>query len=91
MCKIDKVSGDTRIDSCMKDYVDMINKIILPIYETKSCCCGHKKYPKTVIIGLKGKNGYQCFELITGLIIPRKKKFYKKDKQGYYYIPETNG
>lgn len=22
-------------------------------------------------------------------IIKRKRKFYKKDKQGYYYIPET--
>ena len=23
------------------------------------------------------------------VVIPRKKKFYKKDKQGYYYIPEV--
>jgi len=29
------------------------------------------------------------FELFSGKIIPRKIKFYKKDKQGYYYIPET--
>lgn len=28
-------------------------------------------------------------EVFTGVIIPRKRKFYKKDKQGYYYIPEV--
>ena len=30
-----------------------------------------------------------ALELLTYTPIPRKKKFYKKDKQGYYYIPET--
>ena len=31
----------------------------------------------------------QIFDLISEVDIPRKKKFYKKDKQGYYYIPEV--
>ena len=78
------------IDKCMRDYIKMINKTLSQIYETKSCCCGHGIYPKTVIVGLK-KGGEQCFELFTGKIIPRKKRFYKKDKQGYYYIPEVVG
>jgi len=29
------------------------------------------------------------FDLISNKIIPRKKRFYKIDKQGYYYIPEV--
>ncbi len=87
MCKWNKW-GDTRIDPCMRDCIKMINRILLPIYETKSCCCGHGIHSKTVVIGLK-KGGEQCFELFTGKIIPRKKKFYKKDKQGVYYIPEV--
>ena len=78
------------IDDCMKDYIKMINKILLPIYETKSCCCGHGVYPRTVVIGLK-KGSAQCFELVTGKMIPRKRNFYRKDKKGYYYIPEVSG
>ena len=76
------------IDKCMRDYVKMINKILLPIYETKSCCCGHGKYPRTLMIGLK--KGSFVFDLFTATIIKREKKFYKKDKEGYYYIPEIS-
>lgn len=89
MCKkIFYKSSNPKMDKCMEDYVRMINKIILPIYETKASCCGHGKYPKTVVIGLK-KYGSQCFDLFSGQIIPRKRRFYKRDKEGYYYIPET--
>jgi len=34
-------------------------------------------------------NGKINWDLISNNIIPRKRKFYKKDKQGYYYIPEV--
>ena len=88
MCKLNKKSGNRRIDPCIRDYIKMINKILLPKYETKASCCGHKKYPKTIVVGLK-KGGEYCFELLTGKMIKRKKRFYKKDKQGYYYIPEV--
>lgn len=29
------------------------------------------------------------FDIISDIEIPRKKRFYVKDKNGYYYIPET--
>ena len=51
-----------------------------------ACCCGHGKYPMTIII--EGINGNH-FDLVSGVSIPRKKRFYKRDKQGYYYIPEV--
>ena len=28
-------------------------------------------------------------EICHDIIIPRKKRLYKRDKQGYYYIPEV--
>lgn len=86
MCKWNKW-GDTRIDPCMREYIKMINKTLLKIYETKSCCCGHGKYPRTVVVGLK-KGGDYCFDLISGQMIYRKAKFYKRDQKGVYYIPE---
>jgi hypothetical protein len=57
-----------------------------------ACCCGHGVYPMTIImenntLGSHGKSKLY-FDLVSGMEIPRKRNFYKKDKQGYYYIPE---
>jgi len=30
------------------------------------------------------------FEVLSKTYIPRNKKFYKKDKDGYYFIPEVS-
>lgn len=88
MCKFNPKNDSRKIDPCMKIYINMINKVLKGIYETKASCCGHGKYQKTIVIGLK-KDSYSCFELITGKMIHRTKRFYKKDKQGFYYIPEV--
>ncbi len=84
MCRKLKGCG-RKIDSCM---IQLINYLKKENYKTLGCCCGHGKYPATVIV--KNEHGL-IYELLTkGMpVIPRKKKFYKKDKQGYYYIPET--
>lgn len=107
MCKLDKKSGDTRIDPCMKKEIEEFNKsleLLKPYFELENelkivaCCCGHNKYPKTIVLktrGHKGKvnhPGYaepMYFEHFSGINIPRVRRFYKKDKQGYYYIPEV--
>ena len=87
MCK--KLKGlHNRIDPCMKIYIETVNKILKGVYETKACCCGHGKYPKTVVVGLKNRSDY-CFELFSAKMIYRNKRFYKRDKQGYYFIPEV--
>jgi len=36
-----------------------------------------------------GKDGV-VVDICSGEIIPRKRNFYKKDKKGYYYIPEVS-
>jgi len=77
----------SEIDECMKDYIKfLINLNLIP----RSCCCGHGRYPKTVIVERTDLNGDVInYELFTGIIIPRKRNFYKKDKRGYYFIPEV--
>ena len=86
MCKAKRYKRipNTRIDKCMIRLIDLIN--ICTKYKTVSCCCGHKKYPMTVI--LRTKSGY-LFELFSNAVIPRKRNIYTRDKQGYYYIREV--
>ena len=47
MCKFSLKSGDTRIDPCMREIVNQLEdrniKVIM-------CCCGHGKYPPSIII-----------------------------------------
>lgn len=83
MCK--KTKGlHNRIDKCMKPLVIyFMNKGL----RLKACCCGHNKYPITIVFQAIDDNYY---ELLSGIRIPRTRNFYKKDKQGYYYIPEIN-
>ena len=84
MCKLNKKSGLKRIDPCMRLLVGFLKGYGIPIV---ACCCGHGKYPMTIVI--QDKERSVTYEIISGEFIPRKKKFYKKDKQGYYYIPEV--
>jgi hypothetical protein len=86
MCKLNRW-GDTRIDPCMRKFIENLNILMLPTYKVIACCCGHKKYPMTVVI--IDKSFKAPFELFSNKNLHHKKKFYKRDKQGYYYIPET--
>ena len=70
------------VDKPMITLLQAINKTHL---RTLGCCCGHGKYPMTIVV----KDVVGVYELISGKPIPRKKRFYLKDKEGFYYIPET--
>lgn len=83
MCKFSK-SGLKRIDPCMRKLIEQINKFMPG--KTLACCCGHGKYPMTIV--MQENNGLR-FELLSDIEIPRTRRFYKKDKQGYYFIPEV--
>jgi hypothetical protein len=77
-----------RIDPCIKDEVESINNN--PKYRTLLCCCGHHIYEKTIIcFNRKTKD---VFEWYSGIVlshgIRKRKRYYKKDKKGFYYIPE---
>ncbi len=73
----------SEIDECMKRLIEFLNNVG---YKTLGCCCGHGRYNMTLVM----RNGLgEIIDLMSGVKIPRKKKFYKKDKQGYYFIPEA--
>ena len=65
MCKFNKVSGNHRIDPCLRELIHTLNKLGII---TLGCCCGHGKYSKTVVI--RGTNDYMI-EIFSGVIIPR--------------------
>jgi len=85
MCNHSPKSGLKRIDPCMRNLIEFISDHS-NVVETVGCCCGHGKYNMTII--LKDNFGL-VYDLISGAEIPRKTKFYKKDDEGIYYIPET--
>ena len=95
-CEVIKTINDTRnstkvkiarrtikVDRLMANLIKAINHTSL---KTLACCSGHGKYQITIVV--KRLNG-NIMELISGISIPRKKRFYVKDKEGFYYIPET--
>jgi len=71
-----------KVDDCI---VDEIYKWMNFGFVTLGSCCGHGKYPKTIVV----KDNRMGLEVFSGKIIPRKKRFYRKDKNGFYYIPEA--
>lgn len=75
-----------RIDKCMRPFIKNLNQGMKGKFELLACCCGHGKYPITIVA--RNKKG-QIFDLVSNKDIPRKRKFYKRDPQGHYYIPET--
>ena len=90
MCKLKKYhkTSNTQIDKCMRILIDNLKFMLRSTpHKIIACCCGHGKYPMTIIV--KHKEG-TIFDLMSGIQISRTRNFYKKDKQGYYYIPEVN-
>lgn len=68
-----------------KDFAQIISILNKKGIKTLGSCCGHGRYPPTIVADITGHR----VEIFSGIEIPRKRKFYKKDKDGYYYIPET--
>lgn len=75
----------SEIDECMKGIIRFLNMYLVKGYKSVACCCGHGKYPMTLLIRGNGV----VMDMFSGRYIPRKRNFYKKDEEGYYYIPET--
>jgi hypothetical protein len=89
MCKKLYYCG-TRIDPCLKIQIDNINNNT--IFKTILSCCGHNKYPKTIVVmNKKTKEVIEFFSKVhLSQGIRKSKKYYKKDKQGFYFISELN-
>jgi len=91
MCKFNRTSGDTRIDPCMRKIVKFINDETS--YNTKMCCCGHGKYPPSlIVVNTKIAAFYSNpLEIFSNHSFKHgQKRFYKRDKKGVYFIPEVH-
>jgi hypothetical protein len=104
MCKLNKSNGkhpQGNIDPCMRNFMKLLGYYLdFAGLKIVACCCGHKKYKMSIIVegylqgtipitGIWTKPSYQ--ELVSGEIIHKHGNgFYKRDKQGYYYIPEVS-
>ncbi len=94
-----KNTSNVRIDRCMRQEIKEFNRaieLLLPYlgHQLKivACCCGHKKYPKTIVLKEVANSKDEesdYFEHFSRVVIPRNRNFYRKDSQGYYYIPEV--
>lgn len=78
-----------KIDPCIQEIVNTINES--NDYKTLASCCGHNKYPSTIVIfNIKTEKVTDWF---TGVKIADKKRkgnrYYRKDVEGYYFIPEA--
>ena len=84
-----------RLDLCMRRAIlDMNSRG----YETLGCCCGHGKYQSTIVLKVgffrKSTQVWQIemeeegFRIRKKIKIPRIRNFYKRDKEGIFYIPE---
>lgn len=86
---IDKKFKRIRVDKCIRHLPRVLS---VAGFHVVACCCGHGRYPLTVVCKVLKpnckSNGY--YDLISGKDIPRKTRFYKRDKDGYFYIPEVS-
>jgi hypothetical protein len=86
MCQWNKY-GSFRIDPCILNNVSELQSFSL---HTIASCCGHVKYKPTIIIQDGSGNIYEFFSEIVISQKPRKsKRYYKRDNEGYFYIPEV--
>lgn len=72
-----------KIDECLYKDVMRLNKLGKP---TLASCCGHGRYKKSIVILCR--DDITRKEYYSNKIIPRWNRFYRKDKEGYYFIPE---
>lgn len=98
MCVKIITEGSARnIDPCLVKELEEL-KDTFPRFKEKfktiMSCCGHFKYSKTLVVQNRGSKVH--FEWFSGIRLEGTKRaderapFYKRDQEGYYYIPEVD-
>lgn len=73
-----------RVDGRMREIVKWFSKH--SFFDTVMCCSGHSKYHPTLLV--RGNN--HVYEIFSGIKYPfERKRFYKQDDEGLFYIPEA--
>ncbi len=75
-----------RFDKCLISKLEEINAP--GELKTLASCCGHGVYPTTIVVKRK-KDGF-IYEFYSKIFLGKRKRnrYYRKDQNGYYYIPE---
>ena len=74
MCEVKKYhkTSNTQIDKCMRNFIKIFKTN--DVVDVLACCCGHGKYPMSVIVKFKVKSDLlRPFELF-----PEQEKEYKR-------------
>lgn len=79
-----------QVDFCIKS---LVNDLQTQGFDTILSCCGHGKYEPTIVIR---NNDNSVFDFFTKKLLnnynpnfdKRHNTYYKKDSDGYYFIPE---
>ncbi len=71
-------------DKCMEQLCSLINQTTK--YKTLASCCGHGKYPMSIVVTRGYGNPIEWFSQVE---IPRKRRYYIRDKEGIFFIPEV--
>ena len=80
----EKITKWKKVDKCLSGLLCFINGNTS--FRTLGSCCGHGRYLMSIVC--KSPFGH-IVDICSGEIIPRKTRFYIKDSEGYYYIPEA--
>ena len=72
----------TRLDACIRKTIERLNQLGV---DTIASCCGHDRYSETILV--RDQNG-DIIDYHTNTIIPRRRRFYQRDTEGFYYIKE---
>lgn len=82
MCHFNPKNDGRRIDPCLEGLIAFLNDAGI---ETVACCCGHGVYPLSIVVRTSVD---MTMEICSGTtFVGRKKKYYKKDENGVYFIP----
>lgn len=73
-----------RVDRCLIHLIEALRHNYS--IRVLASCCGHSRYPLTIVV----LGGAGIYELLTGIPIPRARRFYRRDRKGFYYIPEIS-
>lgn len=89
MCKFNRKWGDTRIDPCMRKFIKWLSNK----HRVIACCCGHLVYSPTAVVKEYDKDNLKNIiiyrEIFSGVVFAPRRKIYKRNKNGIYYIPEV--
>lgn len=87
--------GTKIMDECLLELIDFINSSYDGKFKTLLSCCGHGKYPSTIVV--KNTRSQVIFDWFSGKILENyykkgkiRNRFYQKDTEGYYFVPAVS-